>query len=249
MGTAADAAWKAADVAHGYLDDRRRAIPLWAEQKDLLCRLVDRLERPVQRFLDLGAGDGVLTEAILERVPASEAVLVDFSAPMLAAAAARLKPKSGRWRAVEADLASPGWIDVLASPAGYDLVLSGFCIHHLRDERKRQLYGEVFDLLAPGGAFLNMEHVSAPEAARGMLDERMIEDLIRLEQDSEEPRTAAAVAAEYHARPDAAANKLVDPVVQCGWLREIGFERVDLFFRWLELALFGGVKPRSGGGV
>jgi hypothetical protein len=34
---------------------------------------------------------------------------------------------------------------------------------------------------------------------------------------------------------------LVD--VQCGWLREIGFQDVDCFFKVFELALLGGRKP------
>ena len=30
---------------------------------------------------------------------------------------------------------------------------------------------------------------------------------------------------------------------QVGWLREIGFEHADCYMKWLELAVFGGVKP------
>ncbi len=29
---------------------------------------------------------------------------------------------------------------------------------------------------------------------------------------------------------------------QCDWLREIGFEQVDMYFKIPELAIFGGVK-------
>jgi tRNA (cmo5U34)-methyltransferase len=28
-----------------------------------------------------------------------------------------------------------------------------------------------------------------------------------------------------------------------GWLREIGFQQADCYFKWLELAVFGGQKP------
>ena len=35
---------------------------------------------------------------------------------------------------------------------------------------------------------------------------------------------------------------LADPETQCDWLREIGFEDVDVFFKVPELAIFGGVK-------
>ena len=56
-------------------------------------------------------------------------------------------------------------------------------------------------------------------------------------------RDRAEVGREYHGRPDKADN-ILDPVeAQVGWLREIGFEQADCYFKWLELAVFGGVRP------
>jgi len=38
-------------------------------------------------------------------------------------------------------------------------------------------------------------------------------------------------------------NQLLDVETQVAWLREIGFAQVDCFWKWRELALFGGVRP------
>ena len=35
---------------------------------------------------------------------------------------------------------------------------------------------------------------------------------------------------------------LRDPETQCDWLREIGFEQVDTYFKLPGLAIFGGTK-------
>jgi hypothetical protein len=51
------------------------------------------------------------------------------------------------------------------------------------------------------------------------------------------------VEAEYCGRPDKADNILERVEVQVEWLREIGFLHADCYFKWLELAVFGGVKP------
>jgi len=56
-------------------------------------------------------------------------------------------------------------------------------------------------------------------------------------------RSRREVAAEHHARPDEAANILASVETQCEWLRELGFEDVDCYFKYFELAVFGGRKP------
>jgi tRNA (cmo5U34)-methyltransferase len=229
-------AWKEGAVAAAYID-RRAAIPLWNEQAALVERLLRGAPRPIERFVDLGAGDGVLAGLVLAACPSANAVLVDFSRPMLESAAARLREDGDRWTLVEADLADPRWVDALP-PGPYDAVVSSFCIHHLEHGRKRELYAEVLELLAPSGLFLNWEHVATGALAEGLFDEAMVDGLARLEPE----RPVAEVAQEYHARPDAAENKLLDAAVQCDTLRALGFEQVDVYFKWVELAVFGGVK-------
>ena len=54
----------------------------------------------------------------------------------------------------------------------------------------------------------------------------------------DDPRLAP-VAAE---RPDRAANILASVEEQCHWLREIGFKEVDCFWKYFELAIFGGMR-------
>jgi hypothetical protein len=165
---------------------------------------------------------------------------------MLDAAERRLSSKAGRWQAVEADLSSPSWLEALPEQSGYDAVLSGLCIHHLPHERKRALYEEVLELLSPKGLFLNWEHVATDGLASGLFDEERIARLVRVERERPAPRPAEEVAREYRERPDAKENKLLDVETQCRWLRSIGFEGVDIYFKWCELALFGGVKPARG---
>ena len=55
-------------------------------------------------------------------------------------------------------------------------------------------------------------------------------------------RDRQEVAKEYYNRPDQADNILERVDIQVNWLREIGFKHSDCYFKWMELAVFGGVK-------
>jgi len=124
--------------------------------------------------------------------------------------------------------------------------VSGLAIHHLPDARKRALYAEIFDGLAEDGTFLNLEHVaSVTPGVEALHDEAMVGFQVATRAAAGTAVDVDAVRAAYHARPDKADNILAPVEEQCRWLREIGFADVDVFWKWFELALFGGRKPCS----
>jgi SAM-dependent methyltransferase len=232
--------WHQQEVVSGFIDERRRLIPLFDVQEDLVRRLIPRGGRQVRRFLDVGAGDGGFADLVLDLYPSSSGVLVDFSEPMLAAAEQRLASRRGRWEIVNADLASPAWRDGLTAGERFDAVVSRLAIHHLPDERKRALYAEAHELLEPGGIFLNWEHIDTGGLADGLFDEYFRERIIEAEQEREHPRPPEEVVRSYEDATDD--DILRDPESQCDWLREIGFEKVDVYFKLPGLAIFGGER-------
>jgi SAM-dependent methyltransferase len=235
--------WQDGAVVQNYLTGVRGAIPGAAEQLAMMVRLVAALERPIHRVLDLGAGDGVLTATLLGAFPGAEATIVDFSPPMLAAARARFANTQPPVRIFERDLGQTGWTHGLVASAPFDVIVSGYAIHHLPDGRKQVLYEEVFDLLAPGGVFINMDHVASSSVRlAGMFDQAMVDALTQFRRQETPDLSREAVEAAYANRPDRLDNILASVDVQCDWLREIGFQEVDCFFKWFELALFGGFK-------
>ena len=176
----------------------------------------------VRRILDLGAGDGRLLALLRIDRPTARGVATDLSPTMLDAARVRFADDP-LVEVMEHDLDAPlGALAELGEAGAFDAVVSCFAIHHCSHARKRALYGEVFDVLEPGGVFYNLEHVASP---------------------TPELHAAFFDALGMSLADEDRSNQLLDVEAQVAWLREIGFAQVDCFWKWRELAVFGGVKP------
>jgi tRNA (cmo5U34)-methyltransferase len=178
--------------------------------------LLDHVPRDARRVLDLGTGDGRLLALLRPDRPELLGVGVDFSEVMLVAARERFAGDE-RVELVEHDLG-----EALPDLGRFDAVVSSMAIHHLEHERKRYLYAEIFDLLEPGGVFANFEHVASPTRRLHLAFFAAIEEPIENEDPS---------------------DRLLDVETQLSWLRELGFDDVDCYWKWLEMALLIGVRP------
>jgi len=178
--------------------------------------LIDHIPKDANRILDLGTGDGRLIKLIkIARPDIKEAVALDVSQTMLTAARDHFANDS-KVKVIEHDLSLP-----LPDLDYFDAVISSFAIHHLKHERKKSLYEEIYDILTPTGVFCNLEHVASPS----------LELHIRFLN-----------AISYTPKKEDRANKLLPMETQLGWLREIGFVDVDCYWKWLEMALLIGYK-------
>jgi tRNA (cmo5U34)-methyltransferase len=236
------AAWQQEGLVGEFLDQRATLLPLLDVQEDILRRLFTSGGRAISRFLDVGAGDGASSELLLglgDEASCSTAVLVDFSEPMLARAGVRLERFADRWQAVRADLRDPGWRDTL--PDGpFDAAISSYAIHHLTSDRKRALYGELFELLAPGAMFANMDVVDIHGPLRGLFDEQMVANAIAAEHARGGSRHDHQIERELLADEDE--DRPDDLDEQLAWLRDAGFQQVEVHFKWAEGVVFGGVR-------
>lgn len=232
--------WKIRKNAEAFLDNERDAVPGAEMQLEVMGKIAELWCSGPSKILDLGCGDGVLVRFLLDKFPSASGVLVDISDAMLDAARDKL---GGSPDAVilKADFATPDWLGSVSAHGPFDIIVSGFAIHHQTDERKRELYAEIHDLLTPGGVFLNLEHVSSATHECGRLFEEFYADYLHRHLLQSDPGASREEAiATYRNRPDKDEDKTASVDEQCGWLREIGFDDVDCFFKVFEIALFGG---------
>jgi SAM-dependent methyltransferase len=238
-----DEVWKLPAVVDRYLSFRA-AIPLVPEQIGVLLSILKTRPQPVANFLDLGCGDGILSAALLGLAPSSRGVMVDFSEPMLDQARKLLNDHTDQLTFLNLDYGDISWVNAVQPQGPYDAIVSGLSIHHQPDARKHSLYQQIFSLLKPGGWFINMDHIAAAAPlVTDLFNAHIIDGYYAIEQRNGGSRTRAQMADVFMKRPDKDANKLLSVVVQCSWLREIGYDQVDCYFRIYELAVFAGCKP------
>lgn len=203
--------WTRPEHAQRYLDVAYR-IPRREEGESALMEFVPAATR---RILDLGSGEGRLLGLLLERLPEATGVALDFSDQMLGRLHARFDEDP------RVDVCAHDFSRPLPDLGAFDAVVSSFAIHHLVDDRKRELYAEAYARLVPGGVFLNLEHVASPTTTL---------------------HEAFLAAIDVRVEDDDPSNKLRDVESQLQWLRAIGFAAVDCHWKWRELALLAGVR-------
>jgi tRNA (cmo5U34)-methyltransferase len=173
--------------------------------------------RRLSRILDLGTGDGRVIAGLRLAFGQVEAVGLDLSEPMIEKARERFADDP-LLRMIQHDLNEPLPGDLRP----FDLVISAQAIHHVPDERKRTLYREAFELVAPGGVFCNIDLVALPTV-------ELFQRAMR----------AAGIGPE-----DVDATDQPAPVeAQLAWLREAGFSNVDCYWKRLAGAVLAGERP------
>jgi tRNA (cmo5U34)-methyltransferase len=238
-----DEVWKLPAIVNRFLSFRA-AIPMAQEQIGVMISILKSRSEPVERFMDLGCGDGILGAAVLGAYPSSRGVLVDFSEPMLEQARLQLGDYANQLTFMNLDYGDPRWVKAARNEGPFDAVVSGYSIHHQPNERKRPLYKEIFTLLRPGGWFINIEHIaSSSPLTTELFNNHIIDAYYGIEQQNGGTRTREGMADVFLNRPDKDATILLSVDTQCNWLRGIGFELVDCYFRIYELAVFAGRRP------
>jgi ubiquinone/menaquinone biosynthesis C-methylase UbiE len=111
--------------------------------------------------LDVGAGYGLVSSEVLKRYDKAEMTLQDISEPMFGYARKKLADHESQLSFVLSDFSDADWSEALGGP--FDLVVSAYAVHNLYDDGKiSSVYADVYRLLKPGGAFLNLDY--APQA-------------------------------------------------------------------------------------
>ena len=229
--------WNDPATVASWIATRTQSSPWRAEHLEMLITLLHQVQPDGLRVLDLGCGDGVVAEMVLTRLPGSYVAGVDLSPPMLDAAAARLAAYPGRYALYRRSLQDGRPLD---GEAPFDAAIAVQSVHHLAAAGKQALFAWVAGQLRPGALFLLSDRIHLPSAALFPYYQALY--AARQAQQGGPPLpTGFGYAAHLRALaqradvPDTVEDQLV-------WLRAAGFGEAGCFYRYIERAVFGGLK-------
>lgn len=212
--------------ASGYDALRRGLIPCFDAFYGTALDLIDDWRDTENlRVLDLGAGTGLFTAMLLARHPDAKVHLIDASEKMLEQARQRFNGNSAITYAV-ADMAD-GQLD-----GPWDLIISALAIHHLEDDKKKQLFGGIRGALSQRGLFVNAEQILGHDpTVEARYARTWIQQVRRL--GISEAEIATALERMSHDRCSSVENQLQ-------WMRDAGLSEVDCSFKAWRFAVLSG---------
>ncbi|MFC5452948.1 class I SAM-dependent methyltransferase [Paenibacillus aestuarii] len=215
------------EVAANYDGQRKKLIPCFDDFYQIAASLI-QAEDSAPHILDLGAGTGLFSRFALERYPDANLTLIDLSEAMLDVAKARFGADHPHITYIAGDYFHYDY------PVSYDCIISSLSIHHLEDEEKEALYRRVYQLLKPGGIFVNADQVlgSTP----------YLDQLYRSDWQEKIERTDLSRDALTAAYERTKLDKMAPLDQQLGWLRKAGFSDTDCVYKYYNFVVMYGRK-------
>lgn len=217
-----------------YIPDRRKMIGTMTSLFDYFYH-----DKKGVSVLDLGCGDGILTEALLSKQSSLIATLVDASHAMLQKARERLKAHP------QLSFVQASFQDILSgrvSLENYDFCVSSMAIHHLDMKDKAALFKYIAGHVKTAGRFVNIDVVLPPsEEIEGWYFSRwsewmkMMFDLANIKDEVPEDIIRRYKDPESMNRPDTLEYQL-------GSLKDAGFSEVECYYKNGIFTVFGGKK-------
>jgi len=146
-----------------YDEHMRRSVASFETFYEAVAQSIPRTEEPL-RILDIGCGTGLELGPIFERVPHAQVTGIDLSEQMLA----QLREKHAD-RLPQMTLIHGSYLETPLGESEYDYALSVMTLHHLLPDRKRQLYGRIYQALKDGGKYVEGDYVVSVEEAAQLL--------------------------------------------------------------------------------
>jgi tRNA (cmo5U34)-methyltransferase len=236
------------DHSRHFIDLGRIYTPRRDELQQAFIDLIPAWHDDAFTVVELACGTGWLAAGILDCYPRSRVIALDGSETMRIEARKTLDPYGNRAEVKHFALHEIGWRELL--PEGLRAIVSSLAIHHLHAPEKQQLFADLIQKLAPGGALLICDLVEpAGEWPRRHFGRAWANDVtlqsVEIVGDDSAYRSFMNERWNYYENtPEENAGDYPSTVVEhLTWLQEAGFAGIDVAWLRAGHALFFAYRP------
>lgn len=235
-------------------------IPQRLYRFDLMLQLANLPYEEETEILDLGCGPGSLAFRALQHYPNARVIAVDAHPILLAIGQQVAKKTNSHIEFLQADIRQSDWW--MAYTGKIDLVLSATSLHWLNAEHLAQTYQRIYQVLKPGGRFMNSDHIASDDPETQIRYRQML-------QTKQQAAFREVKADDWDGFWQSLATELGQPDLQApdsqasqdetsiwegtddglpkkfhiSMLQQYGFEKVELHWQDLGEAIIGARKP------
>ncbi len=232
-------------LAPNYEDLQGIIDPIRFQIHSIMLDILGVIEPSPRNVLDLGCGNGMLTQQVLELFADAHVYGVDNSLGMLESARSNLDEFSGQVTLAKADFRDP-WEEILDEPL--DAIIHYSALHHLPHDVLREVYTRLVKVLKPGGWFITGDVVAEklPSAVEHISDR--IRTTCEQSAAVDLGETNELLTEFEKRRKDGinSGNLTEHPVMaeqQVAWLIDAGFEIASRVYQDWRVSIFTARKP------
>ncbi|RMF96522.1 MAG: class I SAM-dependent methyltransferase [Candidatus Schekmanbacteria bacterium] len=228
----------------GFDDFQSVVIPKKDEMLQTITEMIPFDTERKLTILEIGAGNGALTQKVLSYFPKSNYIFSDASEGMLEEARKRFEGKEGApMKFVIADFNKSEWYAPLGK-LKFDVIVSSLCFHYIATKRRQPLFNEILELLKKKGVLIYSTAVESPHKIiqkqieknhRLFLKRRFKEVMNITVTDEDMDKMYKEKRGRLGVNTMPAENHLYH-------MKKAGFSKYELIWRFRHYAIFMGVK-------
>jgi tRNA (cmo5U34)-methyltransferase len=214
--------------ANEYESLMQRLVPQYKEQHEIIYDLLPESSDRHFRVLDLGCGNGALSELVLKKLPNAYVIGFDLTPKMLEAYAENLSQYKGRYELKLGDYR----FDSIGS--NYDIVMAGLTLQHLTWGERKDFYKLIYSILNANGSFILNDIIIDED-----WDTRKVhysDWMSFMASNGEDP--------EFWFDKHMTKDYPVTPKDHFKWLEDAGFSKMECNWRFNNFAITSALKKR-----